>query len=314
MDTTNTSKTTATVGASDVIKLSDTTVSPTTGFIVYADHEADFNARISTFAGGLFAGTGGSVTNNVTANTTATVGGNAMVAAYNISVMAYDYANKPALPGSGSGSVTPNIYGTTGGLVSGASASDVTTINFTTVVNVNPGAFLNALGNESNDPILQLEAYNNFNIYDDVAFEVGGAFTGAGATATINVPTDIAQVNVQSGVALQSQGAILITSRGGGSFDEELQTDLYGFGTYSGGTTTVNVAVTNQVLVGSNVLMTAYGNLDLGAGTDVFPNFDTYQVTTHNDGYAYSAVPISNVNAYAFLTQHNTSRSAAGRC
>ena len=147
-DTTNDSKTTATVGASDVIVLSDTTVSPTTGFIVYADHENDFNAQISTFAGGLFAGTGGTETNNVTANTVATVGANAMVAAYDISVTAYDDANKPALPGSGSGSITPNIYGTTGGLVSAATASDVTTINFTTVVDVDPGAFLNALGNE----------------------------------------------------------------------------------------------------------------------------------------------------------------------
>jgi hypothetical protein len=305
-DTTNTSKTTATVGNSDVIVLSDTTVSPTTGFIVYADHEADFNGRISTFAGGLFAGTGGTETNNVTANTTATVGSGAMVAAYNISVTAYDYANKPALPGSGSGSVTPNIYGTTGGLVSAATASDVTTIDFTTVVDVNPSAFLNALGSESNDPILQLEASNNFNIYDDVAFETGGAFTGAGATATINVPVDIAKVEVGSGAALQSQGAILITSRGGGSFDEELQTDTYGLGTYSGGTTTVNVIVTNQVLVDANVLMTAYGNLDIGAGSDVFPDYDTYQVTTHNDGYAYSGVPISNVNSNAFLSQNNS--------
>ncbi|HET6237314.1 MAG TPA: hypothetical protein VFE41_20495 [Acetobacteraceae bacterium] len=311
-DTTNTSKTTATVGASDVIVLSDTTVSPTTGFIVYADHEADFNARISTFAGGLFAGTGGTETNNVTANTTAIVGGDAMVAAYNISVTAYDFANKPALPGSGSGSVTPNIYGETGGLVSGASASDVTTINFTTVVDVDPGAFLNALGTESNDPILQLEASNNFNIYDDVAFSAGGALSGAGATATINVPTDIAKVEVGSAAALQSQGAILITARGGGSFDEELQTDTYGLGTYSGGTTTVNVIVTNQVLVDSNVLMTAYGNLELGAGTDVYPNNDTYQVTTHNDGYAYSAVPISNVNANAFLSQNNVISIASG--
>ena len=80
------------MGAADVIVLSDTTVSPTTGFIVYADHEADFNAQISTFSRrGLFAGAGGTETNNVTANTTATVGSGALVAAYNISVTAYDY-------------------------------------------------------------------------------------------------------------------------------------------------------------------------------------------------------------------------------
>ena len=58
--------------------------------------------------------------------------------------------------------------------------------------------------------------------------------------------------------------------------------------------------------------MTAYGNLDLGAGTDIYPNNDTYQVTTHNDGYAYSAVPISNVNANAFLSQNNLITIASG--
>ncbi len=70
--------------------------------------------------------------------------------------------------------------------------------------------------------------------------------------------------------------------------------------------------MTNEVLVDQNVLMTAYGNLDLGAGTDVYPNNDTYQVTTHNDGYAYSAIPISNVNANAFLSQNNIITIAAG--
>ena len=70
--------------------------------------------------------------------------------------------------------------------------------------------------------------------------------------------------------------------------------------------------MTNQVLVDSNVLMTAYGNLEIGAGTDVYPNNDTYQVTTHNDGYAYSAVPISNVNSNAFLSQNNSITIASG--
>ena len=35
-------------------------------------------------------------------------------------------------------------------------------------------------------------------------------------------------------------------------------------------------------------------------------------MTTHNDGYAYSAVPISNVNANAFLSQNNSITIGSG--
>ena len=299
-NTTNDSTTTATVGNSDKISLTDQTVGPLTGFVMSADHTATFNEQISTLAGGLFAGSGGSVDNEVNATDTANVGTNAMIAAYNIDVTATNTASKPPLSGG-----AQNIFGTTGGLVSGAGAGDQTNIRFTTVVNIDSGAFLNALGVQSNTPILQLRADNAFNVYDDLTFETGGALSGAGANATINVPVDVAQVEVHNNAVLTSQGAMLITARGQGSFDEEIRTDTYGLGTLSVGTSTATINATNNIFIDSSSVLTAYGDLDLGAGTDVYPDYDTYAITARFDGYAGSLVPISDVNANAYLTQNN---------
>ncbi len=296
--TTNDSTTTASIGSSDSIFLLDQTVGLTNGFILAAAHTATFNAQISTFAGGLFAGAGGSLNNEVTANTTASIGSSALVSAYDINVTSVNIANKPPLG-------TQNIYGTTGGLVSGAGASDTTTINFTTLVNVGSGAFLNARGVQSNAPILTLAASNSFLVNDIVTFETGGALSGAFVGATINVPTDIAQVEVGSGAVLLSQGQMLITARGGGSFDEEVQTDTFGLGTVSIGTTTVNVNATNQVLIDASSMLTAYGDLNISTGADAYPNYDQYTVTARYDSYAGSLVPISDVNANATLIQNN---------
>ena len=180
--TTNTSTTTASVGASSSVTLSDTATGPTDGFILAADHTATFNSQIATFAGGLLAGTGGSIDNTVTAADSAIVGASAMVNAYNIGITATNTASKPSLPpaANSTAGLTPNIVGTTGGLISGAGATDTTTISFTTLVTVGSNAFVNAEGNQTDDPIFQLAAANVFNVHDDVSFETGGAL-GVGA-------------------------------------------------------------------------------------------------------------------------------------
>ncbi len=141
---------------------------------------------------------------------------------------------------------------------------------------------------------------------DDLTFETGGALSGAEANATISVPTDVSQVEVGSSAVLESQGAIAINARGQGSLDEEIQTDTFGIGTLSAGTSTATMNAVNTILIDSSAALTAYGDLDIAAGTDGYPDYDQYFVTARFDGYAGSLVPISDVNANAYLTQTNT--------
>src|SRR5262249_37360717 len=91
-------------------------------FEVKADHIAQFNAQVSTVGGGLLAGAGAEVTNDATLVVSAGVGQYDVVNARSLRITATNHVAKPALPG------TPNIKGTTGGLVSGAGASDDTTL------------------------------------------------------------------------------------------------------------------------------------------------------------------------------------------
>ena len=177
-DTGNASSTTASVGRG--------TVTLTSKYDVHAEHTATWNPQITTFAGGLLAGAGATETSNVTSNVTANTGANTTVNAYGISITANNNAEKPVIPGS-----TPeNIKGTTGGLISGASASTTNNISFTTLVTVGANTHLNSLGIVTNNADLQLRTDNSFNVHDDASFETGGALSGAGVNGTINVSTE----------------------------------------------------------------------------------------------------------------------------
>ncbi len=288
--------------STDLASVGDSSnVTLTNSFSVISDHTSRFNSQVTTFAGGLLAGTGADVDNKVTTNVTTSVGKTVSIDAFNINMSATNHVDKPWLTGS-----TPqNIKGTTGGLVSGAGASDTTEIDVTTLVTVGNNAVMIAKGTASNNEIFQLRANNDFSVHDKIAFETGGVLSGAGADATINVSTDIAHVTIGTNAKLSSQGRIDMTARGQGELTEDVEADTFGLGTVSVGTSTAEIAPDNLVLIGSGSIITAYGDLTLGAGMDAPGEFDSYKVEGRFDGFAGSLIPISDLGANAFLTQHN---------
>lgn len=300
--TTTDSTTTASIGDGSNITLNK----GAGALVVGADQTATFNSQITTFAGGLLAGAGGEIVNNVNANTTAAIGSTsagfgqgANVTANSVKVTATSHADKPWLTGG-----TPeNIKGTTGGLASGAGGSDTTTIAFTTQVIVGNYADVTVPGASNNNVVMTMAALNDFNVYDKVAFATAGAISGASVGADIVSHTDLAKVLIGSHATLFSSGQIVLSSRGQGNVDQEVSTEVYGAGTATLGHTTVDVRPDNEVKLGSFSTLTAYGDLNLSAGTDAASNFDSYSITSRYDGFAGSLIPISSIHATAYLIQ-----------
>ena len=271
-------------------------------YSVAAVHTATFNAQITTLAGGLLAGAGASMTNEMTSHVTATTNANAHIQAFDISVTANNNIDKPTLGGG-----TPeNIKGTTGGLVSGAASDENNNLTVTTDVVVGNNAFMKVLGAPSDNPVFQLRTDNDFELYDTTAFETGGVLSGAGANGTINVITDTSHVTVGQNTTLWSQGALVMTARGQGTIKEDLEADTFGLGTVSAGTAQVNINPDNQIHIEAGSVITAYGDLDVGVGTDSAADYDHYTIEARFDAYAGSLVPLSDVNANAYLNQFNT--------
>src|SRR5208282_5129324 len=294
-ETTNNSMTTASVGASSNVNLTGT-------FVVDAAHTAAFNEEITSFAGGLFAGTGGSSSNEVTAHTTASVGASAFVSAAAIRITATDHAVKPPLSAQ-------NVSGTTGGLASAAGTDDSTTISFYTLVNIGNNATIMAPGLATDNPVFTLSALNTFDVYDSIAFTTGGVVSGAAAFGSIQANgvgqgADQAYVTIGTGANLVSSGMMSLSADGTGSIDQEIATDTYGAGTATLGQPTVDLRPDNEVTVGGTLI--ADGDLNLLAGSDANYNPDFYTLTARFDGFAGSAIPLSDVHAVDYLFEYDT--------
>ena len=282
----------------------------TGGLTLSADHTAAFNEQITSLAGGIFAGTGGDADNEVSADTEANVGNYAAVTTPGaVSITATNHASKPNLVGESTGE---NLKGTTGGLVSAAGASDQTVIAFTTLVNIGDYANVSQTGVASGNHNFTLAADNDYLVQDLASFETGGAASGADVHNDIRVTSAVAHVTVGTGATVFSVGTVDMSARGQGTIEAKAEVDVYGIGTITAGETTVDIRPDNKVEVKGGALVTAYGDLNLMAGADYQYHNDQYSITSSYDGFAGSAIPISDVNATAYLIQYNNINVDAG--
>ncbi|HET9188739.1 MAG TPA: hypothetical protein VFN80_12320, partial [Acidothermaceae bacterium] len=297
-NTQNRSHTTAAVGASDGLHIAG-------NFDLGADHTAQYNEHITTFAGGLLAGAGASINHEVTADTTAEVGTSATVFAGAVNISAADHAVKQQLPGN-----IANLDGTTGGLVSGAGVDETATITFHTNVNIDDFASVVVGGAATNNDVFVVTALNTFNIYDQLAFTTGGAISGAAVYARILADgtdgADEAHVTVGHHANLVSSGRMTLAADGNGSIDQEIATNTYGAGTATLGQPTVDLRPDNQVTIQGDATVVAYGDVNLLAGIDAAYNTDFYTEIARFDGFAGSAIPLSDVHAVDNLFEYDT--------
>ena len=295
--TSNTSVTVASIGAGAKVTL----LAGTGALSIGAEHTARFNSQVTSIAGGLLAGAGGDITNNVDANVTALIGNGAVVQARSIEVNAVNHFDKPLLTRS----VTENMKGTTGGLASAAGANAETTIFATTKVRIGDGAQITVVGIATNAHTMTLAARNDFNVIDKIAFKTAGAVSGAKAFAAIIVPTAIAAVEIGRNAVLTTANAVDISARGAGELREAVFVETYGVATAAAGATVVDIRPVNQVLIGSGTTISALGDMNLSAGSDTKFNEDVYKIGSRFDGFAGSLIPLSSVSTTAFLIQNN---------
>ncbi|BCS96179.1 hypothetical protein DSLASN_18110 [Desulfoluna limicola] len=308
--TINTSETTATIKGDTVI---DLTGAGSGELDVKASHCAIFATRVLTEAYGALAGSGADADSTIDATVLAavenyTAGAGKTVA--DIRAKDIDLLATNRIDGDN------YIKGSTGGVVSGAGVDSDTLIDLDTQVKVGENAWLEVVGVASNDHTFSLEALNILNVTDQVIFTTGGALSGAGADLTIKTTQDLARVTVGNGATLHAAGAMDISARGQGDVHGLVSVETYGAGTVAVGTTRVELHPDNQIDINGDAELLAFGDLSLSTGRSSDPNMitasDSYTVEARWDGFAGSAIPISDIDAKAFIIQQNAIDVAAG--
>ncbi len=296
--TVNNASTTASIGAGTIINLSS-------GLNVSSFGKAEVNGQVQTFAGGLLAGAGARVTNDVNQTTRATVGNGAVIHAHGIQIDAAGTVIKPDLGAE-------NIRGTTGGLVSGASARSETVIALDTQVIVGDNAVLNVIGSKVDPGELALTTLNRMFGSDRVNFTTGGALSGAQVDSIIRTSQNISEVTVGAGAALSSHGDILLSSRGTGDVKTKANAETFGAATVAVANTLSEILPHNTINVAGGATLRALGDLSLAAGTSVDFHRDQYAMSARTDTFAGSAIPLDSIDSQANLIQRNTINVASG--
>ncbi|MGH7895719.1 MAG: hypothetical protein ACREQL_13690, partial [Candidatus Binatia bacterium] len=257
---------------------------------VKAEHTAKFNSQVRALAGGLFAGVGADIENDVDARVWASVGTSATVTAKNIDIEAINHINKPFLSDA-------NISGTTGGFISGGGADSDTLIALDTRVDIGNSAHLTVTGIVSNPGDFILRTQNDIVAKDLVSFTAGGALAGLSATTRIETTTDLSRVTIGNSAVLSTIGDLDIFARGHGNVVAHVEAEAFGLATFIAANAVAKVYPHNEIIVNPNATLHAKRDLSLYAGTD--RNFvrDTYDMDARSDTFAGSAIPIDDVNS-----------------
>ncbi len=300
-ETGNTSDVEARIGASDDITL-------TTGsgaLTVKAEHTAAFNSRVKALAGGLFAGLGADVENNVDADVKASVGASATVVAKSIDIEAVNHIDKPFLSNA-------NISGTTGGFISGGGADSDTLIALNTQVEIGDFAHLTVTGVVANPGDFILRTQNDILAKDLVEFTAGGALAGLSATTRIETTEDLSRVTIGDNAVLTTIGDLDIFARGEGEVVAHVEAEAFGLATFIAADAVAKVYPHNEIIVNSNATLHAKRDLSLYAGTDTNFNRDEYTMDARSDTFAGSAIPIDDVNSSTVKITFNKITVGAG--
>ncbi|CAM2780863.1 LEPR-XLL domain-containing protein [Vibrio rarus] len=305
-DTTSTSNTQVTVDDESSIILGEESGD---GILdIKAEHIAQFDAKVVVASGGLLSGSGAEIDHDVTADVTVTLGDgasnsdNLLITASDINVDAINRAEK---------NQDGRIDVVAVGLASAAGADSRTVLDMATTIDVGDDASLTAWGSGDSDGIA-LNALNDLDITDKVVLNATGALAGTGATVKISDDELLAKVRIGQNAILESEGDVQISARGQGTAVGNVEADSSGAISVSVTNSTVNITPVNTVLIDMGADITAYGDMNISAGTDTDFNRDDYKVHALIDSFSDSVIPVDDAGAYATLSQTNSITVASG--
>jgi hypothetical protein len=227
------------------------------GLNIKAKHTTNYAGSGDAYQASAAGASGGSAQNDVTSATTAEIGTHLIVnsAGGDMVVIANDVVNQ-AGGGARSGS---------GGVFAGAAALSKSRVTQTVTTNIDAGTILSLNADpRTTTGAINIEAYNTLSTTDTVNLSAAGLFAGGGAESDMTANATLT-VNIQAR-ELFSAGNIYIGSASRMVANNYANANLYGAVGGVGASTNAWVHATQNVNVGSNSRVEAWGKINIAAG------------------------------------------------
>lgn len=274
-----------------------------------AIHNSILNNDLDAFAGGIFGGSGLDVYNDVDFDVSAEVAEGAAYESESITLSATADIDKPDSDG-----YNLNVVG--GGAFAGFLARSRTDINTDTSVTLGANAALTVIGDRDDPGAMQLTAYNDFDLHDDVKLETGAAIQATDTESRIFSDHANASVDLGTGVTLDTVGDIALEAKTDALVHSKTNSKTYGLAAGVGGVTVSKIVADNRITLAENSTdcssnggcteLRADGDIYLAAGTTATGVDGKFDLDATTDAYNKSAIPISVLSADASVDLSNT--------
>ncbi|WP_036138968.1 leukotoxin LktA family filamentous adhesin [Luteibacter sp. 9135] len=315
--TSNTGSTSATVGDGSSIHGG--------AMAITASHQADYAVAVNAAGAGIANMSGGFASTNVTSNVSAGLGNGA--ALYGSGFIDIGSSNHFMNVGT-----APQVQGGGGGVLSGAAATNSTSLGGTasarvgdssTIVSGLDAGMANALANQYDgyvytsgaDPFAnpgRILIGADTQIVDNatVSLDSGGAVAGSGVrnSLTATVTND---VGTGSNDKLLTNGAIGLGSDVQSMTSQSALTHTYGGGALGAASASTSITATQNVTVGDNSMLLAFSQINLTAGIDP-AGFAPTVFSADSVGQAYVRGIIAIATGSATTTVHSTANTTIG--
>ena len=276
----------------------------TGSFTLQAEHKAKFQHDGTIGNGGILSGSGANMDHRIDVDVTAEIGDYVEIDALSIDVDAISRAEKPD---------ANHFDGRSGGFIDGTNADSQITIEFVTTVVVGDHSRLEVTGEVADPGEFSLNALNVFDVYDKITLNSGGLWGGAGAYIEIDIHDDGSDQDGGSDARVEigdsdliSIGDIDISANGQGTVKATANVNTYGATTVQVSDITTDVRPVNDVTFAKGATLRSGGDINVSTGTSVDFVRDAYSIDAFLDAFAGSLIPITDLDATAYLIQTNT--------
>ncbi|MDP2102146.1 MAG: leukotoxin LktA family filamentous adhesin [Methylotenera sp.] len=263
--------------------------------IITADHTSAFNSTVNSVNASIVGASGAYAHNKVDQSTvTVGIGKNVDITAERININAKNKIDKVALGGF-------NVVSASGGLFDAAAAHSDTNVKNATDVTIGDDAKITAATDSLlNKGYININAFNDVQLYDAVKMDSGGAIAVARAESYINNAQNNADITIGKGTIVNSDGQITLETKTLAKADTEVQTKTYGGAGAAQGNSDSRINTSNNITL-NGARLESDEDIVLRAGLN---NVLTADAETHL--WNRTLIPVeTSPDAFGAITQNN---------
>jgi filamentous hemagglutinin family protein len=257
----------------------------TTGLSVEARHDTIFKSYADSFQASAVGAAGAEAKNLIDSDVTVQVGEGVVIHSLDSVFIAATTTTTQKGGGARAGS---------GGVIAGAAAVSDTRVYNDTTVNIGDSTIISLNGDPTTaDVKMDIEAFNQLTTGDAVTVDSGGYYAGGGGRSEL-IATINNTVNIGEDVHLFSVGNLQIGTASINMSNNTANASLYGVVTGAGAKTNSVITVGQNITLGDDVTLEAFGSLNLTAGRS--GNGGTASLVSANattEVYNYALIPIT---------------------